>query len=78
MIFYYRCVKVNQETGEDTDVVEEEEFKHAKLQQWYQPKPLPVGSKIYYGFKMKSQFLEDNETADENGYVVINEKSFIL
>jgi hypothetical protein len=78
LIFYYRCVKVNQDTGEDADLVEEEEFKHAKLQQWYQPAPVPVGSRIYYGFKIKSQFLEDYTGVDENGYVVVNEKSFIL
>lgn len=78
LIFYYRCVKINQETGEDSDLLDANQFIHAKLQQWYQPAPLPVGSRIYYGFKIKSQFLEDYTGVDENGYVVVNEKSFIL
>ncbi len=62
--FYYT---VNEETTI---------FNHVKLQNSYQSKVLKKGDIVTYGFKMKSPYLDDYTTQDENGYVTINEMTF--
>lgn len=51
---------------------------YVKLQNFTQTPALSVGSKITYGFQVKSSALESQEGATNDGWVTVNEKSITI
>jgi hypothetical protein len=51
---------------------------YVKLQNFTQTPALSVGSKITYGFQIKSSALESQEGATNDGWVTVNEKSITI